>query len=73
MLEAVLGQVRNAGARTVRLGERSGMGETRTVLKNRGAADVAARAGRRWWHSTPSPRRGGRRSPQTASTGNGVS
>ncbi|PKL62933.1 MAG: hypothetical protein CVV31_03730 [Methanomicrobiales archaeon HGW-Methanomicrobiales-2] len=45
MLEAVLGQVKNAGARTVRLGERSGMGETRTVLKNRGAADVAARAG----------------------------
>ncbi|HOI57674.1 MULTISPECIES: DUF362 domain-containing protein [unclassified Methanoculleus] len=45
MLEAVLGQVRAAGAGTVRLGERSGMGETRAVLKNRGAVDVAARTG----------------------------
>src|SRR5690554_995620 len=45
MLEAILGQVRDAGAGTIRLGERSGMGETRAVLKNRGAADVAARAG----------------------------
>lgn len=45
MLDAVLGEVRNAGARTVRLGERSGMGETRAVLKNRGAVDVAARMG----------------------------
>ncbi len=45
MLEAILGQVRDAGAGTVRLGERSGMGETRAVLKNRGAADVAARSG----------------------------
>ncbi|MCM2466538.1 DUF362 domain-containing protein [Methanoculleus oceani] len=44
-LEAILGQVRDAGARTVRLGERSGMGETGAVLKNRGAADVAARTG----------------------------
>ncbi|MDD2472658.1 MULTISPECIES: DUF362 domain-containing protein [unclassified Methanoculleus] len=44
-LEAILGQVRDAGARVVRLGERSGMGETRKVLQNRGALDVAARAG----------------------------
>lgn len=45
MLEAVLGQIRDAGAGTVRLGERSGMGETRAVLENRGAVDVAARSG----------------------------
>ncbi|WP_292517384.1 DUF362 domain-containing protein [Methanoculleus sp.] len=44
-LEAVLGRIRDAGARSIRLGERSGMGETRAVLKNRGAADLAARAG----------------------------
>lgn len=44
-LEAILGEVRDAGARRVRLGERSGMGETRAVLKNRGAAEIAARAG----------------------------
>ena len=44
-LEAILGQVRDAGARTIRLGERSGMGETRAVLKNRGAVGIAARVG----------------------------
>lgn len=44
-LEAILGRIRDAGARRVRLGERSGMGETRAVLKNRGAAEIAARAG----------------------------
>ena len=44
-LEAILGQVRDAGARTIRLGERSGMGETRAVLKNRGAVGIAARMG----------------------------
>lgn len=45
MLEAIFRRIRDAGARTVRLGERSGMGETRAVLKNRGAAAAAARAG----------------------------
>jgi uncharacterized protein (DUF362 family) len=45
MLEALLGRVRDAGARSVLLGERSGMGKTRAVLKNRGAFDVADRAG----------------------------
>ncbi|MCE5337385.1 MAG: DUF362 domain-containing protein [Methanomicrobiaceae archaeon] len=44
-LEGILGQVRDAGARTIRLGERSGMGETRAVLKNRGAVGIAARMG----------------------------
>ena len=45
MLEALLGRVRDAGARSIVLGERSGMGKTRVVLENRGAAGVAARAG----------------------------
>ena len=45
MLEAILSQVRDAGARSIVLGERSGMGETARVLKNRGAAAVAARVG----------------------------
>lgn len=45
MLEAILARVRDAGARSIALGERSGMGETALVLKNRGAADVAARVG----------------------------
>ncbi|BBL69173.1 DUF362 domain-containing protein [Methanoculleus chikugoensis] len=45
MLEAILSQVRDAGARSVVLGERSGMGKTARVLKNRGAAGVAARVG----------------------------
>lgn len=45
MLEVILGQVRDAGARSIALGERSGMGETARVLKNRGAAAVAARVG----------------------------
>lgn len=45
MLEAVLGEARNAGARAVRLVERSGMGKTHAVLKNRGAVEIAARAG----------------------------
>ncbi|HOI13505.1 MAG TPA: DUF362 domain-containing protein [Methanoculleus sp.] len=45
MLEAILGQVRDAGAQTIRLGERSGMGETHAVLENRGAAEIAARSG----------------------------
>lgn len=44
-LEAILGLALDAGARTIRLGERSGMGETRAVLKNRGAVGVAARVG----------------------------
>ncbi|MFY9193954.1 MAG: DUF362 domain-containing protein [Methanoculleus sp.] len=44
-LEAIFGQIRDAGARKVRLGERSGMGETRAVLMNRGATGVAERAG----------------------------
>lgn len=44
-LGAIFGQLLDAGARTIRLGERSGMGETRAVLRNRGAVDVAARAG----------------------------
>ena len=44
-LEAILGQILDAGARRVRIGERSGMGETRAVLENRGAAGIAARAG----------------------------
>jgi uncharacterized protein (DUF362 family) len=45
MLEAVLGKVRDAGAREVQLGERSGMGTTHVVLKNRGAVEIAARTG----------------------------
>ncbi|MDN5339096.1 MAG: hypothetical protein PWQ30_205 [Euryarchaeota archaeon] len=45
MLEALLSQVRDAGARSIVLGERSGMGETARVLKNRGITDLAARAG----------------------------
>ncbi|WP_243668580.1 DUF362 domain-containing protein [Methanoculleus chikugoensis] len=47
MLEAILSQVRDAGARSVVLGERSGMGKTARVLKNRGGAagGVAARVG----------------------------
>ncbi|MCK9297982.1 DUF362 domain-containing protein [Methanoculleus sp. YWC-01] len=45
MLEAILGQVRDAGAQTIRLGERSGMGETHAVLENRGGTEIAARAG----------------------------
>ncbi|WP_332448894.1 DUF362 domain-containing protein [Methanoculleus sp.] len=45
MLEAVLGEIRDAGAREVRLGERSGMGTTHAVLKNRGAVEIAARTG----------------------------
>lgn len=45
MLEAIFGQVRDAGAQTIRLGERSGMGETHAVLENRGAAEIAARSG----------------------------
>lgn len=44
-LEAIFRQIRNAGARSIMLGERSGMGETRTVLKNRGIIDLAERAG----------------------------
>ncbi len=44
-LEAIFGLALDAGARTIRLGERSGMGKTRAVLKNRGAAGVAARVG----------------------------
>ena len=44
-LEAIIGQVLDAGARRVRLGERSGMGETRAVLMNRGAVGIAERAG----------------------------
>ena len=31
-LEAIFRQIRNAGARSIMLGERSGLGETRTVL-----------------------------------------
>lgn len=45
MLEALLGRVRDVGARSILIGERSGMGKTAAVLKNRGAAEVAARAG----------------------------
>ncbi|MDV2480620.1 DUF362 domain-containing protein [Methanoculleus sp. Wushi-C6] len=45
MLEALLGRIRDAGARSVLLGERSGMGKTAAVLKNRGAVDLAGRAG----------------------------
>ena len=44
-LEAILEQVRDAGARRVRLGERSGMGDTRAVLMNRGAVERANRVG----------------------------
>ena len=45
MLEAIFSEVGGAGARSIVLGERSGMGETARVLENRGAAAVAARAG----------------------------
>ncbi|KAF5082820.1 DUF362 domain-containing protein [Methanoculleus horonobensis] len=45
MLEAILSRVRGDGARSIVLGERSGMGETAQVLKHRGATDLAARAG----------------------------
>ncbi|NLZ29393.1 MAG: DUF362 domain-containing protein [Methanomicrobiales archaeon] len=44
-LEAIFGQIRGAGARRVRLGERSGMGETLTVLMNRGVTRIAEQAG----------------------------
>ena len=63
-LEAIIGQVLDAGARRVRLGERSGMGETRAVLMNRGAIGIAERAGaevvaldglpREGWETVPS-------------------
>ena len=45
MLEAIFGVVGGAGARSIVLGERSGMGETARILERRGAAAVAARAG----------------------------
>ncbi len=44
-LEAIFEEILDAGARRVRLAERSGMGETEVVLANRGAARVAERAG----------------------------
>lgn len=45
MLEAILARVRSDGARSIVLGERSGMGETALVLRNRGATAIAARMG----------------------------
>ena len=63
-LEAIFGQVLDAGARRVWLGERSGMGETLAVLMNRGAIGIAERAGaevvaldglpREGWETVPS-------------------
>ena len=44
-LEAILGEIADAGARRVRIAERSGMGETEVVLARRGVTGVAERAG----------------------------
>jgi uncharacterized protein (DUF362 family) len=44
-LEAIVERLRDEGAREIRLGERSGMGDTRMVLKNRGVVDIADRKG----------------------------
>ena len=45
MLAAIFHRIRDGGARSIVLGERSGMGETGLVLRNRGATGIAARAG----------------------------
>lgn len=42
-LEAIFGQVRDAGASKIRLGERSGMGDTLDVLTNLGIIEMAKR------------------------------
>ena len=63
-LEAILGEIADAGARRVRIAERSGMGETEVVLARRGVTGVAERAGaevvvlddlpREGWEAIPS-------------------
>ena len=45
VLAALLGALRKMGAGAVTLGERSGMGDTRAVLRTRGALDIAGRFG----------------------------
>ncbi|NLA38249.1 MAG: DUF362 domain-containing protein [Methanomicrobiales archaeon] len=44
-LEAISGEILDAGARRLRIAERSGMGETETVLARRGVKRVAERMG----------------------------
>jgi uncharacterized protein (DUF362 family) len=45
VLAALLGALQKRGAGPVNLGERSGMGDTRAVLRTRGAFDIAGRFG----------------------------
>jgi uncharacterized protein (DUF362 family) len=45
ILEALTVELLNKGARTITIGERSGMGDTRDVLKERGVLDLADRLG----------------------------
>ncbi|HTS82042.1 MAG TPA: DUF362 domain-containing protein [Myxococcaceae bacterium] len=47
VLAALLAALRRKGAGPVTLGERSGMGETRSVLRTRGALEIATRFGAR--------------------------